>query len=335
MHLSESSQHIGIYLPCTSPSRWITEGDEMTKILTNQGYKVELFYAEKDVDLQISQITNGITDGEDAMIISAVDPTKMGDVIKQASDKGIKIIAYDKFIDSAYINYFVSFDSTLIGNMQGKSLVDGLRGSGDPPYNVELFAGCNADSNAIYFYEGAMNILEPLIDTGEIRVLSGETKFDDISLEFQNSDYAAQRLQRLLDSYYKTNHLDGVLSPNDMTSLKIIGFIDKYEDLNKGRYPIITGQDGELNSIIAITNSKQYSTIFKDSKLLSQIASSMVIAVLNDETPEINDSWPLGNGTGSIPSFLCEPVLITKENYKSILIDSGHIKYEDVFPDTN
>ncbi|MEX1376992.1 MAG: sugar-binding protein [Eubacteriales bacterium] len=333
--LSNASKHIGIYLPSTSPNRWTVEGDEMTKILSNKGYDVQLFYAEKNSDLQISQIEQGIENGDDAMIIAPVDPTRLTDVLHNASEKNIKIIAYDRFIENSdSINYFVSFDCNLIGIQQGKSLVDGLHESGDPPYNVELFAGCSSDSNAIYFYNGAMSVLQPLIDTGEIKILSGEISFKDVCLEFQNPDYPKERTNRLLETYYKFVDIDGILSPNDVTSLRIIQSIDGYQKYTEHNYPIITGQDAEVDSIIAITQSKQYSTILKDSKLLSQMAASMVMAVLDDHTPEINDTQSFSNGTDIVPAFLCEPVLVTKKNYKSILIDSGYMRYEDVFPET-
>ena len=331
---NQSTQHVGVFLPCSSPARWLTEGIEIRSILEDKGYAVELYYANKDSLIQKKQIEEAVRSGIDAMIVAAVTPKDIIKPLEFASSNNVKIIAYDRLLtNTESVSYFVGFDNFLIGEHQGTSLVEGLRSKGDGPYNIEIFAGCNQDGNAIYFYEGAMSIIRPLIKNGEINIVSNQVLFNDVCIENFCSNAASKRMEGLLSKYYSNGIvLNGVLSPSDSISIGLINVFDSTNSFSHDNYPVITGQNAEINNLIAITNSKQHSTIFKDSKLLAQMASSMIIAILNDEIPEINDSSSFHNGIKIVPTFLCEPVLITKDNYENILIETGHIRYEQIFP---
>ena len=235
-------------------------------------------------------------------------------------------------LNTAFVDYFVTFDNYLIGADQALSLLDGLSYYGDGPYNIEIFAGETEDSNAVSVYQGAMSVLEPLIENGTIVVLSGMTDMDDIATTRGNNQDAILRFENLLKEYYSDGTpLHGVLSPRDNMSLEFIRILETNTSYISSVYPVITGQNAMCKNVLAIADSRQYSTIYKDYKLLSQIACSMVTAVLNGQIPEVNDSTTFNNGSKVVPAFLCEPILVSKENYESILIDSGYMKSEDIF----
>lgn len=327
-----TTKQVGIFLSSVTTERWIIDGTEMKKILEENGFTVELYFAEKNPEIQKMQILEMIKTGVDVMVITAVDAQDLASTLDIASADGIKIIAYDRLlINTDAVSYFASFDNYLVGVMQGNSLIEGMRAQSNGPYNIEIFAGSPDDSNSRYFYDGAMSVMQPLIDSGEIIIPSGAVLFDDVVTDNWSSEVADKRFRNILDSFYSSDQkLNGILSPNDTLAARFILTLKEFGYVPTVYFPIITGQDAALSNVKSIINSEQYSTIFKDTRVLAQLASSMVIAVLNDEDPEINDAHSFNNGVKVVPAYLCEPVVVTKENYREILIDSGYIKSEDL-----
>ena len=328
----EASQAVAVFMPCQNERKWSYSAEEIEQILISEGYQVYIYYADKDSSLQEKQINDAISK-IDAMIISPVDTANLSHVLDEAGKNGVKVIAFDRLpLNTAFVDYFVTFDNYLIGADQALSLLDGLSYYGDGPYNIEIFAGETEDSNAVSVYQGAMSVLEPLIENGTIVVLSGMTDIDDIATTRGNNQDAILRFENLLKEYYSDGTpLHGVLSPRDNMSLEFIRILETNTSYISSVYPVITGQNAMCKNVLAIADSLQYSTIYKDYKLLSQIACSMVTAVLNGQIPEVNDSTTFNNGSKVVPAFLCEPILVSKENYESILIDSGYMKSEDIF----
>ena len=333
--LYESNQIVGIFMPGLMNGHWETDGIEMRQILENKNYEVRLFFASQDSSVQKEQINNMIEYGVDALIINAVDADDLAKTLDKAGEQGIKVIAYRKLLTNTdAVNYFVSFDNNLIGIQQGVSLIEGMYSQGKGPYNIEIFPESYMDDNARSYYAGAMSVIKPLIESGEIKVISNEISFDDIVSSDYNLEAIADRINHLLYKYYSNGKkLNGILSFSDAISTELINVIDESNMFASSKYPIITGQNAEIDNINAIINSKQYSTVFKNHKLLAQIACNMTIAALNNEFPEINDTTSFYNGVKTVPTFLCESILVTKENYKSVLIDSGYLAHEDIFPE--
>jgi len=325
---------IGVYMPCGNDGKWKTDAEEISDILTEQGYEVILFFANHSAEIQNNQLESAADSGVDVIIVSALDVYSLHDSLDIAKKENIKIIAYDRLpFNTDAVDYFVSFDNYLIGVQQGLSLVEGLIHSSNAPYNVELFAGAENDSNAVDVYKGAMSILEPLIESGDIVVPSGKTSMHDITNNRGDNSDAVERLENLLDEYYSDGTpLNGILSPRDSMTLEFIQILENSESYASDVYPVMTGQNAEVGSVCAISNSKQYSTVYKDYHLLADIASSMAVAVLNGETPEINDTTSFYNGVKTVPAFLCEPILINKSNFEQILIDTGCMSCSDINP---
>ena len=325
------SQTIGVFMPCEASERWSIDAEEITNILEDEGFEVKVFFADKDAEKQKQQIDEMIDYGVSAMIICPYNNENLATSLDIAKTKGIRIIAYEKLIINTYaVDYFACFDNFLIGVLQGTSLVEGMHTQGKSPYNIEIFIGHSNDTTAKLYYEGAMSVLQPLINTGELVVASNEITIGDISVEDRSSYANILRLDSLISKYYSgKTELDGILAPNDKLSY---GFIEVVENsIANETYPIITGQNAELDNVRAILDSKQYSTVYKDAEALAQVACSMTIAALNGETPELNDTETFDNGVKVVPAFLCEPILIIKENIESVLIDSGYYSYDEIF----
>src|SRR5262245_33651110 len=157
---------VGVTMPTKSSERWIHDGDNVKAALEKLGYKVDLQYAENDIPTQVNQIENQITKGAKLLIIASIDGTAITTQLQEAADKHIPVIAYDRLIrNSPNVDYYATFDNYKVGVQQATSLVKGL-GDGAGPFNVELFAGSPDDNNATFFFNGAMSVLKPLMDSG-------------------------------------------------------------------------------------------------------------------------------------------------------------------------
>tara|TARA_B100000780_G_scaffold198718_1_gene140552 strand:- start:3731 stop:4789 length:1059 start_codon:yes stop_codon:yes gene_type:complete len=318
---------IGIAMPTKSSARWISDGESMVKQFEAAGYSVDLQYAEDDIPNQLAQIENMITKGVKVLVIAAIDGTTLSNALENAHFADIETIAYDRLIrDSEYVSYYATFDNFKVGVQQASSLVGGLKERfGDGPYNIELFGGSPDDNNAYFFYNGAMSVLQPLIDAGTVVIGSNQMGMDEVGTLRWDGAVAQARMDNLLSAHYTDNQVQGVLSPYDGLS---IGILSSLKGVGYGsggqKMPIVSGQDAELQSIKSIIAGEQYSTVFKDTRELARVTVGMVDALLKGGEPEINDRKTYDNGKKIVPSYLLEPVSVDKTNYQEIVIDSGY-----------
>jgi putative multiple sugar transport system substrate-binding protein len=299
----------------------------MKKQLEAQGYTVDLQYGEDNVDNQVAQIENMISKGAKVLVVASIDGSALTDVLKKAADAGIKTIAYDRLIrDTDNVSYYATFDNKKVGQLQAESIVKGLDLANQAgPFNIELFGGSPDDNNAYFFYDGAMEVLQPFIDQGKLVVKSGQTGMDKVSTLRWDGATAQARMDNILSAFYTSDKVSAVLSPYDGIS---IGIISSLKGVGYGSadmpMPIVSGQDAEIPSVKSIIAGEQYSTIFKDTRILAEKCVKMVDAVYKGTEPEINDTTSYNNGVKVVPSYLCDPVPVDKTNYKDTLIDSKY-----------
>ena len=204
--------------------------------------------------------------------------------------------------------------------LQANSLVKGLkeRFPDAKPWNVELFGGSPDDNNAFFFYDGAMSVLQPLIDDGSIVIPSGQMGMDVVGTLRWLPATAQARMDNLLSANYTDTTLHGVLSPYDGLS---IGILSSLKGVGYGSadlpMPIVTGQDAEVPSVKSILADEQYSTVFKDTRELAKVTVGMVNALLAGGTPEINDTKTYDNGVKVVPSYLLVPMEVDKTNWEA------------------
>src|SRR5215510_1421590 len=320
---------VGIAMPTKSSARWIDDGNNIVKVLKERGYGTDLQYAEDDIPNQLSQIENMVTKGAKVLVIAAIDGTTLSDVLAKAHDQGIKVIAYDRLIrDTPNVDYYATFDNFQVGVLQAQSIVGALKADKEAgPFNVELFGGSPDDNNAYFFYDGAMSVLKPLIDSGKLVVGSGQMGMDKVATLRWDGATAQARMDNLLSAYYGNKKVNAVLSPYDGLS---IGIISSLKGVGYGSadqpMPIISGQDAEVPSIKAMLRGEQYSTTFKDTRDLARVAADMVDAALNGKQVTVNDTKTYNNGVKVVPSYLLKPVVVDKGNWVKVLVDSGYYK---------
>jgi putative multiple sugar transport system substrate-binding protein len=327
-----SEGYVGIAMPTKSSSRWISDGNAMLEQFKAAGYEADLQYAEDDIPNQLAQIENMIVKGVDVLVIAAIDGTTLSNVLENANAAGIRVISYDRLIvGSAHVDYYATFDNFKVGVQQASSLVDGMKKKGNGPYNIELFGGSPDDNNAFFFYNGAMSVLQPLINSGKVKVVSGQLGMDKVGTLRWDGAVAQARMDNLISAHYTDKRVDGVLSPYDGLS---IGILSSLKGVGYGSgdmpMPIVTGQDAELPSVKSILANEQYSTVFKDTRELARVTVGMVNAVLKGATPEINDTKTYNNGVKIVPSYLLEPVSVDASNLESVLLGSGYYKASQI-----
>ncbi|GAA1302983.1 sugar ABC transporter substrate-binding protein [Planotetraspora silvatica] len=327
---------VGVTMPTKSSERWIHDGDNVKAGLEKLGYKVDLQYAENDIPTQVNQIENQITKGAKLLIIASIDGTAITTQLQEAADKKIPVIAYDRLIrNSPNVDYYATFDNFKVGVQQATSLLVGLKlknedgtdGSAKGPFNIELFGGSPDDNNATFFFNGAMSVLQPLIDNKTLVVKSGQTDFKTVAILRWDPATAQKRMEDLLTKTYSGGDakVDGVLSPYDGLSIGILSALKSngYGTADQP-YPIVTGQDAELASVKSIIAGEQYSTIYKDTRQLADVTVKMADSVLKGAKPEVNNTKDYDNGNKVVPSYLLEPVIVNKTNYQKEVVDTGY-----------
>jgi len=332
---------VGVLMPNKTSTRWIHDGDAVKAGLEKLGYKVQLDYANDNIPTQVQQLSNDITKGAKVLIVASIDGTALSDQLDTAGKKGVKVIAYDRLINgNKNVDYYTTFDNYKVGVDQATSLLtglglvdaDGKKTDKKGPINIELFAGSPDDNNATFFFNGAMATLKPYIDDKTLVVKSGQTGFQQVATQQWDANRAKQRMQNLLaKSYSSGTKVQGILSPYDGISIGIISALTGAGYGGSGtKLPVITGQDAEVPSVKSIIAGQQYSTIYKDTRQLADESVKMANDLLTGKKPEVNDTKSYNNKVKVVPSYLFQPVVVTKDNYKKVLVDSGYYSDSDL-----
>ena len=317
-------EKIGVSMPTKDLQRWNQDGDNMKAELEAAGFTVDLQYASNDVQTQLSQIENMIGDGAQVLVIAAIEGSSLGEALDMAKENEIPVIAYDRLLmESDAVSYYATFDNYKVGTVQGQYIVDALDlENAEGPFNLECTAGDPGDNNAGFFYSGAMDVLQPYIDAGKLVVKSGQVAFEDVATPTWATEVAQTRAENILSSNYADGtNVDVWLCSNDSTAL---GVENALAANYTGTYPIITGQDCDIENTKNMIAGKQSMSVFKDTRTLASQVVKMVGQIIAGEEVDVNDTETYDNGTGIIPSFLCEPVFADANNYKELLIDSGY-----------
>jgi putative multiple sugar transport system substrate-binding protein len=324
---------VGISMPTKSSTRWISDGESMVKEFTALGYETDLQFAEDDIPNQLAQIENMVTKGAKVLIIAAIDGSTLSDILAKAHAAGAKVFAYDRLITkTGDVDYYTTFDNFGVGVLQANSLVKGLkeRFGSVKPWNVELFGGSPDDTNAFYFYDGAMSVLDPMIKAGDIVVPSGQMGMDKVGTLRWDGAVAQARMDNLLSANYTSAKVHGVLAPYDGLSRGIISSLKGVGYAPGAEMPIVTGQDAEVASVKGMMAGEQYSTVFKDTRELAKVTAKMVDAVMGGKEPEINDTKTYNNGVKVVSSYLLTPHDVGSGDIEKMLVGSGYIKAEDL-----
>ena len=340
----EAGGKVGIAMPTQSLERWNRDGSYLQEQFEAAGYEVELTYSDNEVDRQVNDIQNLISDGVDLLVIAAIDGESLNTVLEEAAEAGIPVISYDRLIKSDAVSYYVSFDNYTVGTLQGQFVADtlDLKNAGDATYNIEFTAGDPADNNAGYFFNGAYDVLKKYIEAGTLVVVSGQTDFDSVATPAWDTQTALERMQNILASYYADGtQLDVALCSNDSTALGVTQAIES--DYAGENAVLITGQDGDEANLANIVDGKQTMTVYKAVANEAVVTLDLAKAMLGGEEVDGSlieasgwdfdcaydtESYETSEGN-KCPSFLLVPTVVTADNLEEALVTPGYYTMDD------
>ena len=329
---------VGISMPTRSLERWNKDGAQLEGLLKDAGFETDLQYADDEVDQQISQIQNMVNAEVDILVIAAIDGTALAPILADAKEQDITVIAYDRLInETPDVDYYATFDNYMVGQMQGKYIEEQLGlADGEGPFNLEPFAGSPDDNNAKFFFAGAWDVLNPYFESGQLVTPSGKNpatndEWQSIGITGWKTEGAQDEMTTRLNSFYNDGtKLDAVLSPNDSLALGIAQALETAGIVPGADYPVLTGQDADQANVVNILADKQSMTVWKDTRVLAQRAATMIDEIVAGGEPTTNDSETYDNGVKVVPTYLEDPMVVTKDNVQSALVDSEFYKAEDL-----
>lgn len=309
---------IGFSMGTLQEERWQKDRDSIIAQAKALGVTVDVQGANNDKDKQISQAESMIAKKDNILLIAPYDATSMVGVISDAHKAGIKVISYDRLMTNSNADYYVSFDNEKVGQLQAQSVVDALKdqlGKGKV-LKFAYIGGSPTDNNSVLLKKGSFEVLQPLIDKGEITIVVDKPTAD------WTPDVAYQNLKAYLDS--SNGAVDAVVCANDGTAE---GAIKALQEHNlAGKVPV-SGQDAELAALQKIVAGTQTATVYKPIPKEDAAALDMAIKLANNEAVTTNAK--VNDGQVDVPSVLLEPTLVTKDNIASTVIkDNYHTSAE-------
>ena len=314
---------IGLSFSDFATERWARERDEMTKLLNDAGFDVISQEANHDAKLQNDQIKNMVTQGAKVVIVVAEDGDSAATAVEEVAKKGVKVIAYDRLIKTSKIAAYVSFDNVDVGRNQAKGVL-AVKDSG----NFVLLGGSPTDNNAHLFRAGQMEVLNPHIKSGKIKVVA------DQWVENWDPANAKKLMENILTATGKK--FDAVVASNDGTAL---GALEAMKTAGMAGKVPISGQDATEAGCNSIARGELTVTILKDTRQLTPLATKLAGQLAKGEKDLGLSPFKLaeltGNKkmTGTVPCKFLQVFQVTKENVKKLVVDSGFQTYEGVYKD--
>jgi D-xylose transport system substrate-binding protein len=306
---------IGLSLATLQEERWVRDKDRITKDCADQGIELLTQIANMDAATQESQCENLFTQGINVLILAPQDAAAAATIVDKAHAAGVKVISYDRLVmNTANDDVYISFDNVQVGVLQGTWLTTAV-----PKGNYAILSGAPTDNNAKLFKQGAMSIIQPLVDKGDIKIVADQPVVE----------WKPENAQKIMENALTANknNIQGILAPNDGTAGGCIQALAA-QGL-AGKVPI-TGQDAELAAAQRIVKGTQGMTVFKDTRMLGDAAVEAAKTMFAGQ-PLAKATQTVNNGTMDVPSILLVPIAVTKENIDATLIASGYLLKADVY----
>ncbi|XEC93375.1 D-xylose ABC transporter substrate-binding protein [Paenibacillus tarimensis] len=310
---SDGKIKIGFSMDTLQEERWQKDRDLFKAAAEALGATVEVQSANSDDAKQIAQAENLISQGVDVLVVVPHNAEASAAIVEKAHEAGIKVLSYDRLIKNSDVDLYVSFDNEKVGEMQAKAITELV-----PKGKYVYIGGSDTDNNAHLFKKGAFNILQPLIDKGDIQVV-----YDQWTKDW-NPANALSNMENALTA--NNNQIDAVVAANDGTAGGVVQALASQG--MAGKVPV-SGQDAELAAAQRIVEGTQTMTVYKPIKNLAEQAAELAIKLANGE--EISTDKVVNNGKIDVPSILLEPIAVNKDNIDDTIIKDGFHSKEDVY----
>lgn len=304
---------IGFSMDTLQEERWQKDRDMFKEAVTRLGADVVVMEANGDDAKQIAQAERMISEGVDVLVVVPHNAEATAAIVKKAHSAGIKVLAYDRLIKNADIDLYVSFDNEKVGRLQAQAITELV-----PKGKYVYIGGADTDNNALLFKKGVFDVLQPLIDKGDIRIV-----YDQWAKDWIPANALANMKEALAANH---NQVDAVIAANDGTAGGVVQALA--EQGLAGRIPI-AGMDADLAATQRIVQGTQMMTVYKPIRLLADKAAELAVKLAKGESTGANRK--VNNGKIEVPSVLLSPIAVDKSNIDSTIIAGGFHSREDVY----
>jgi D-xylose transport system substrate-binding protein len=304
---------IGYLIPNSKMGRYLKETAYITEKANELGAEVIMLCAEYDDKLQIDQANELIEKGAKVLVVNCVNLNTAAAIVRNAHEKGVKVIAYDRIIKNCDLDYYLSFDNVKVGRLMAEYVVK-LKPEGD----YFLMCGDRTDQNALLVKEGQMEVIRPLIDSKKIRIVY------DVNIEDWSDQNAEHEFSRYLNLSGEVPAV--VLASCDAMAIGTIRVLEKNKLAGQ---VLITGQDAELEACHFILKGYQTMTVYKSLKAMSYTAAELAVKLARNQAID-HPLSAVSNGFKDVPSILLDPVAVDKNNLSTTVVADGMHKAEDL-----
>ncbi|MCW0482649.1 substrate-binding domain-containing protein [Gaoshiqia sediminis] len=305
---------IGLLMDTIARERWVKDRDAFVQKVNDLGGSVTVKVADSDASVQFQQALEMINAGIDVLVIIPVDMTVAAGIVKMAKKQNIPVISYDRLIRDSDIDFYVSTDNIDVGE-QMASFLTTVRPTG----NYVLIGGPTTDNNSFQLHLGWMNVLQPLIDKGDIKVVSHQFV----------ERWEPQDAYQLMSSVLNEGHtVDAVIAGNDALAQ---GAIDALAEHGMAGKALVAGQDADITAIRNIILGNQTITIYKPIESLAFNAADAAVKMAKGKKPSDNMSFTINNGHRLVPAILLNGQVVNKQNIRMTVISEGFVAEQEIF----
>jgi D-xylose transport system substrate-binding protein len=304
---------IGFSMDTLKEERWQRDRDYFVARAKELGAEVLVQAANGDDAVQIQQAENLLTQGVDVLVVAPHNAEISASIVESARRQGVPVLSYDRLIRNSDVDLYVSFDNVKVGETQARYLLDRA-----PRGNYLLIGGSPTDNNARLFRQGQMNVLQPAIDSGDIKIVA-----DQWAREW----LASEALKHTENALTQTgNNIAAVVASNDGTAGGAVRALEEQQLAGK---VFVSGQDAELAAIQRVVGGSQAMTVYKPVQQLARRAAEAAVALARREPVEATST--VSNGFKEVPSVLLEPIVVDKTNVMQTIVSDGYHKMEDIY----
>jgi len=303
--------YIGFAIDTLLEERWFRDKEAFENAVIDLGGEVKTLAANGNQEVQIQQAKLLIQEGVDVLVVVPTNAEGASEIVTIAHEADVQVISYDRLILGADVDYYMSFDNIKVGELQAEEILKEVdKGT------FAYVGGAETDNNALLLQEGAMNVLKPYLDSGDIDLV-----YNEFTPEW-DPDTAQSQLEAFLSS--SGVELEAVIAANDGTAGGVVQALGD----SAGDIPL-SGQDAELAGVRRIVDGTQTMTVYKSIQEIANQAAALAMSVAAGET--IETDTVIQNGYGDIPAILLDPVTVTENTIREIIIGEGHLDEEDIY----
>ncbi|HWO02953.1 MAG TPA: D-xylose ABC transporter substrate-binding protein [Blastocatellia bacterium] len=304
---------IGFSMDTLKEERWQRDRDLFVARASELGAEVLVQAANGDDALQTAQAENLLTQGVDVLVVAPHNAEVAASIVDSAKRQGVPVLSYDRLIRNSDVDLYISFDNVKVGESQAHYLLDRA-----PRGNYVLIGGSPTDNNARMFREGQMNVLQPAIDRGDVKVAA-----DQWAREW----LASEALKHTENALTQTNNnIVAVVASNDGLAG---GAVQALGEQNLAGKVFVSGQDAELAALQRIVGGTQSMTVYKPVARLALRAAEAAVALARGE--KVATPATVNNGKKDVPSVLLDSITVDRNNVVETVIKDGYLKMEDVY----